>query len=239
MSTTASPNEISRAITGAAFSVMMMTLFGTAWLAWGLHSMQADSPWLIAALVLPAIALLVPGFGMFQLGRRATKRAAPLTADQKRAQRQMGRTYGIVVGAEGLLIFLAVNVLTNLHLDPYIMTAVAAIVGLHFLPLARLFRVPLYYWVGGVIVADALLSLALSSPTREIAVGLSMGAILWLTCVLVLRQGFQLAHHQQTAHARGPGSRPGAPTSTSPFSSTNLVPDARKARAVPQATIHT
>jgi hypothetical protein len=200
MTTAASPNEIPRVITGAAFGVMMMTLFGTAWLAWGLQSVGADSPWLIAALVLPAIGLLVPGFGMFQLGRWAAKQAAPLTASQKLAQRQMGRTFGIVFGAEGLLIFLAVNVLTHLHLEPYIMTAVAAIVGLHFLPLARLFRVPLYYWVGGVMVADALLSLALPSPTREIAVGLSMGAILWLTCVMVLRRGFLLAHTQQTTH---------------------------------------
>lgn len=201
MTTTASSNEIPRVITGAAFGVMMMTLFGTAWLAWGLQCVGADSPWLIPALVLPAIALLIPCFGMFQLGRRAGKQAAPLTASQKRAQSRMGRTFGIVFGAEGLLIFLAVSALTHFHLEAYIMTAVAAIVGLHFLPLARLFRVPLYYWVGGVMLANALLSLALASPTREIAVGLSMGAILWLTCVLVLRQGFQLAHHQQTAYA--------------------------------------
>jgi len=201
MTTTASPNYIPGAVIGAAFGVLMMTLFGTAWLAWGLQNMHAGSPWLIAALVLPAIALLVPCFGMFQMGRRARKQAAPLTADDKRKQSQMGRMFGIIFGAEGLLIFLAVNVLTNLHLEPYIMTAVAAIVGLHFLPLARLYRASLYYWVGGVMLADALLSLALPSPTREIVVGLSMGTILWLTCVLVLRWGFLLAQHQQTAHA--------------------------------------
>jgi hypothetical protein len=201
MNRTASPNEIPRVIIGAAFGVLMMTLFGTAWLAWGLHNTHADSPWLIPALVLPAIALLVPCFGMFQAGRRAAKQAAPLTTEQERVQSRMGIMFGIIFGAEGLLIFLAVNVLVNLHLDPYIINAVAAIVGLHFLPLARLYRVPLYYWVGGVMVADALLSLALPSPTREIAVGFSMGAILWLTCVLVLRQGFQLARHQEMAHA--------------------------------------
>jgi hypothetical protein len=138
---------------------------------------------------------------MFQIGRRAGKQAAPLTASQKRVQSRMGITFGIVFGAEGLLIFLAVNVLTHFHLEPYIMTVVAAIVGLHFLPLATLFRVPLYYWVGGVILADALVSVALPSPTREIAVGLSMGAILWLTCILVLRRGFLMAHNQQAAHA--------------------------------------
>lgn len=200
MTTTASPNEIPGVIIGAAFGVVMMTLFGTAWLAWGLYNTRADSPWLIPALVLPAIALLVACFGMFQMGRRAAKQAAPLSAGQKRAQSRMGMMFGIIFGAEGLLIFLAVNVLTHFHLESYIMTAVAAIVGLHFLPLARLYRVPLYYWMGGVMLADAVVSLALPSPTREIAVGLSMGAILWLTCVLVLRHGFQLAH-SQTAHA--------------------------------------
>jgi hypothetical protein len=182
--------------------VLMMALFSTAWLAWGLQSILSDSPWLGAVLVLPAIALLIPCFGMFQIGRRAAKLAAPLTSEQKRVQSRMGIMFGIVFGAEGLLIFLAVSVLIHLHLQPYIMNAVAAIVGLHFLPLARLYRVPLYYWVGGVMVADALVWLALPSPTREIAVGLSMAVILWLTCALMLRRGFLLAQqHLQTAHA--------------------------------------
>lgn len=180
---------------------MMMTLFGTAWLAWGVYSMRVDSPWLIPALVLPAVALLVLCFGMFQIARRAGKRTAPLTARQKRVQSQMGITFGIIFAAEGLLIFLAVTVLTRFHLEPYIMTAVAAIVGLHFLPLARLYRVLLYYWVGAAILADAMVSMALPSPTREIVIGLTMGAILWLTCLLVLRWGFQLAHYQQMAQA--------------------------------------
>lgn len=201
MTTTASTNYIPRVVTGSAFGVLMMTLFGAAWLAWGLQTKLEASPWLGAALVLPAIVLLVSCFGMFQSGRQAAKRAAPLTADQKREQGRMGRMFGIIFGAEGLLIFLAVYALVNLHLEPYIITAVAAIVGLHFLPLAKLFRFPLYYWIGGVMVADALISLTLPSAIREITVGLSMGAILWLTCVLVLRRGFRLGHDQPTAHA--------------------------------------
>jgi len=201
MTTTAPTNVIPYVIKGSAFGVLMMTLFGTAWLAWGLQSQLAASPWLGAVLVLPAIALLVPCFGMFQVGRQAAKRAASLTAEQKRQQGRMGMMFGIIFAAEGLLIFLAVNVLGKLHLELYLINAVAAIVGLHFLPLARLYRFPLYYWVGGVMVADALLLLALPSPIRQIAVGLSMGAILWLTCVLVLRRGFRLAHEQPTAYA--------------------------------------
>lgn len=201
MTTNTSSGVISAAIKGMAFGVLMMTLFSVAWLAWGLQNKLSGSPWVIAALVLPAIALLIPCLGMFRIGHQAGKRAAPLTADEKRGRSKMGRMFGIIFGAEGILIFVAVNVLMNLHLETYIMSTVAAIVGLHFLPLARLYRFPLYYWVGGVMLADALISLVLASPTREIAVGLSMAAILWLTCVLVLRRGFLLVHDQRMAHA--------------------------------------
>ena len=189
MTTTVPPSVASRVLTGTAFGVFMMTMFGGVWLAWGLLNLRADSPWLIAALALAAIALLIPCFGMFQIGHRAGKQA-PLTSEQKQVQRKMGRTFGIIFAAEGVGILVAVNVLNNLRLESYVLSAIAAIVGLHFLPLARLYRFSLYYVVGAVIVLDSLISLALASPMREIAVGLSMGAILWLTCGAVLRRGF-------------------------------------------------
>lgn len=199
MTTTVPTSVASKVLTGTAFGVLMMTMFGGVWLAWGLLNLRTGSPWLIAALAPAGIALLVPCFGMFQIGRRAGKQAAPLTSEQKRVQRKMGRTFGIIFAAEGVGILVAVNVLNNLHLESYVLTAIAAIVGLHFLPLARLYRFPLYYVVGAVMVLDALISLALASPLREIAVGLSMGAILWLTCAAVLRRGFLLARHLPAA----------------------------------------
>ncbi len=197
MITNLSTGVASKVITGIAFGVLMMTLFGGVWLGLGLENMRPNSPWLIAAVTLGAIALLVPCFGVFQIGRKTGKKAAPLTSEEKRVGSRMGRTFGIIFGAEGLLIFLAVNALNNLHLDSYIVTTIAAIVGLHFLPLARLYRAALYYVVGSVIVAEALISLALQSPGREITVALSVGATLWLTCILVLRQGFLLARQVQ------------------------------------------
>lgn len=199
MTANLSTGVASKVITGAAFGVLMMTLFGSAWLAWGFQSMGTDSPWLIAAVTLGGIALLVPCFAVFQIGRKAGKKAAPLTSEQKRFQRQLGQMFGIIFGAEGLLIFLAVSALSHFHLETYISTAIAAIVGLHFLPLARLYRFPLYYAVGGVMVVEALIFLTLPSPMREIAVELSVGATLWLTCIVVLRRGFLLARSLQQA----------------------------------------
>jgi hypothetical protein len=193
MTKTISTGIASRTMTGMALGVSMMTLFGSAWLAWGFSSLGTDSPWLIAAVTLGVIALLVPSFNIFQIGRKTGKNAAPLTPEEKRLQGQMGWMFGIIFGAEGLLIFLAVSALSHFHLQTYISTAIAAIVGLHFLPLARLYRFPLYYAVGGVMVVEALIFLTLPSPMREIAVELSMGATLWLTCILVLREGFLLA----------------------------------------------
>ena len=197
--TTTTSTRASAAMMGMAFGVSMMILFGAAWLAWGFQSMRTDSPWLIAAVTLGGIALLVPCFSIFQIGSKAGKKSAPLTYEEKRIQREMGKMFGIIFGAEGLAIFLTVSALNHFQLESYISTAIAAIVGLHFLPLARLYRFSLYYAIGGVMLLESLIFLTLPSPMREIAVELSMGATLWLTCILVLREGFLLARSFEQA----------------------------------------
>jgi len=199
MTTITSTGIASRTMMGLAFGVSMMTLFGAAWLAWGFQTMSTDSLWLMAAITLGIIALLAAAFGLFRIGRRAGKRSAPLTSEEKRVQGKMAQMFGLIFGGEALLIFLAVRALNHFLLETYISTAVAVIVGLHFLPLARLYRFPMYYVVGGVMIVEGLVFLALPSPVREIAIELSMGTTLWLTCVLVLRKGFLLAGFREQA----------------------------------------
>ena len=65
----------------------------------------------------------------------------------------------------------------------------AIIVGVHFLPLAYLFEVPLYYWTGVLSVLGVLGCLLIQDVyTRLLWVGLVMAAVLWLTVVLLLLQ---------------------------------------------------
>ncbi len=189
-------------IMGMAVGTFLMTMFGSAWLSWGFSAMNVRASWLIAAVAAFAASLLIPSFSVFRAGHEAAKHTGPLSPELEREQRHMGMMFGIIFGAEGLAIFLAVNVLNNLHLEHYVISAVAAIVGLHFLPLARLYRVPMYNVVGTIMTLAAMASLALPSPLRETSLGLAMGVILWVTCALVVRQGFRMARATSHGYAQ-------------------------------------
>ena len=182
-----------RAMTGMGFGALIMGFFGCVWLGWGLGAMNLRASIVIAAVVAFAASLWIPAVGLLRNGLRASKQAAPLTPEQQRERSRMGRNFGLVSAAEGVLILVAINVLNNLGLGDYAITAIAAVVGLHFLPLARLFRRPMYYVVGVIMTLAAVLSIAVPASIRISALASTMSVILWVTCVLILRKGFALA----------------------------------------------
>lgn len=188
-----SANWCPYAIVGMAYGVIIMGLFGCLWLLWGLSALNLRVPAIVVAVAAFGVSLWIRGFALLRTGSQTIKKSAPLTAHGKREQSRMGRTFGLIFGAEGLLIFLAVNVLNNMHLGEYAVSAIASIVGLHFLPLARLYRRPMYTVVGIIMVVAALLSLAVPASLRTGTLALTMSAILWITCMLVVRKGFTLA----------------------------------------------
>jgi hypothetical protein len=101
--------------------------------------------------------------------------------------KRAGMRFGIIFGTESGLIWLCATLLARFGL--WIPIAVAVVVGLHFIPLARVFEVPLYYWTG-VLCVLAMLggSLIRDAGTRLLCAGLIMAALLWLTAVLLLLQ---------------------------------------------------
>ncbi len=80
-----------------------------------------------------------------------------------------------------MLIFIVGNVLNNLGQIDWFVPAIMLIVGLHFLPLARLLRYRFHYVTGGALIAVALVYpwLAPGGPTDPLG-GLLAAAILWV-----------------------------------------------------------
>ena len=73
------------------------------------------------------------------------------------------------------------------HDDALQVSAVAAIVGVHMLPLAWLFRVPLYGWMGIAMTGWTCVCLLIADRgISVVATGLGMGAILWAGAVIAL-----------------------------------------------------
>jgi hypothetical protein len=170
------------ALLGLTSGAAVMFGFGIVWLLIGLLRGRPSPSQLQLALLFVGIAL---GASIATLGTRAARlppNASPITAQRVATDREIGRHFYLIFGAELAAIFVAVVVLNAIHYPDYILCGIALIVGVHFVPLAALFRTHVFYGTGlggcaiglaGFFVADARL--------RQKVVGLSFGLLLWTT----------------------------------------------------------
>lgn len=150
---------------------IIMGAFGVIWWVVGLRA--SGQPSLLTYLIPLAVAAAIAVVCL--RGRRAE----PETDEESRRR---GRLVGIASAAEGVAIFVAVNVLVNVGLRDEVAPTIALIVGLHFLPLARWLPARPYYVTAGVLVALGLVGLLIPNTERRLAL-VSAGAActLWLT----------------------------------------------------------
>jgi hypothetical protein len=144
-----SPSGRSRSI-GLAGGALWLTAVSAVFVAWSLlliGTRLADGV-LIGAFVVTG-AVIAASVLVIRAACRLPKRAFPRTPEE----RATGRRFAWVVAAE-VAAFMIVNpvaaVTGHVELLPSINLA---IVGLHFLPLARLFQVPRYYVMGVLFCA--------------------------------------------------------------------------------------
>jgi hypothetical protein len=93
---------------------------------------------------------------------------------------------------EGLAIVLAVNLLHRVHHPEAMFSVVAAIVGLHFLPLARSIPVRLYYLTAAGLILIAAAGMLVAAGSRPLFVGLGAAAVLWATAIYRLIEARRL-----------------------------------------------
>ena len=118
-----------------AIGVLVMSMFGALWSGMGvLLSGNHGWAWIVVASLLLAFVL-----HSVQLLRANPRVTEPLAADALERQRRRGRIFAWASLAEGLGIFLAVNIVVGLGHPQWQMAAMMAVVGLHFLPLAKAF----------------------------------------------------------------------------------------------------
>ncbi|MCV7567039.1 hypothetical protein SAMN04487849_11330 [Micrococcus luteus] len=106
------------------------------------------------------------------------------------------RVYGIAVVA--MLAFLPVTRLVALALDaPTAQIAlVAAVVGGHFLPFARAFQAPVFWWIGGAMAALGLAGAALAALGDPVAGPAGAAAAGVAMLVIVAAQGLLASPRQ-------------------------------------------
>ncbi len=175
------------AVEGSSTGVLFMTLFGTVWAAAGAGALggAAQVILLVVALALAATLCL----GSLRL-RRSARSLSLEDSPQARARRtRVSRSFNLVFGLEGVAIALAFVLLGRYGLGTFIPAVVALIVGVHFFPLAELYRVKVYHLTGAVLCVLAMVAFFLETSARLPLVGLGSAATLFATAAYILSFG--------------------------------------------------
>jgi Family of unknown function (DUF7010) len=174
---------------GIASGVFFMALFGA---LWGLMSAGYLSGGVqIAAFVLVGVVtlgLVAAGTAILRHAKSLPDSPSPGEAAQ---DNHISTYFGIIFGVEFGLIAVVAIWLSRIQAAAFIPPAIALIVGIHFFPLARLFRVPGYWITGALLCALALaalvglllgLPLDGTSPDHwSLFVGMGATLVLWIT----------------------------------------------------------
>ena len=174
----------------SAIGAMFFSLFGGLWVAaWCVQTYGAQP---LRLLPVAAITVLLFMLAWRQFSRH---RAAHAAAEQSPQAKRVGRLFNIVNMGQWIAIFIVGNVLKNLGLQAWFIPAVILIVGLHFFPLAWLFKARRHVAIGMALCVWAIgypFSVRLG-PLDPIGC-LGAGLILWGAALSAVRSGFALQH---------------------------------------------
>ncbi len=195
-------NELRANIIGLASAGFMMAFFGSAWWGWGIGGIQGaflgENVLFFVILALITIILLSGGALLLLSVRRLPQDLLP--SDKSRGAvegKSVGMAYGLIFGIEILTIALCSMLLYRFHHPEFLMPFVSIIVGIHFLPLAKLFYMRLYYFIGILLVLVSV-TVMLAVPVNTMLGNLQMwnalvgsitAVILWLTGIYAELRG--------------------------------------------------
>lgn len=190
------------ALRGTATGVIFMAVFGTLWAYTGIMGLKGlGGPLLLLTAVTIGIARISSGVSLIRATRELTNQVSK--EDLRRGKRRRV-WFNVIFAAEGLAIAITIavsNVTRHTELIPVI---IAIIVGVHFLPLASLFHVKLYYVTGALLCLLAISTLLflpakISLGEHQIntfmsVVGFGSALILWGTSLAIWLMGRSLKY---------------------------------------------
>jgi hypothetical protein len=168
---------------GRAIGAIVCAGFGAYALYWWIQAAIQDEqrPWFGAIAVVTAILIV------WAIANLVTLRHVPRVVLDKRLVRFYRIGYALIVATEGAAISVGGPILGHFHRPDLYGQWIGAIVGIHFFPLGKLFKLPLYYWTGAAISLAAFGSLLISTSSLRSAICAGgTGVALWITAVITL-----------------------------------------------------
>ncbi len=164
-----------------------MALFGVVWAAAGAGALGGATRVILLLLSVALAAALCIGAMRLRGGARDLPRNDSTRAPAQR--RRLDRRFNLVFGLQSVAIALSVVLLVRYGLGAFVPAAVALIAGIHFFPLAELFKVRAYHASGAALCVLALVAFFLAPPVRLPVVGLGCAVILFATGAYILSLG--------------------------------------------------
>ena len=167
-----------------AKSALFGLFAGAVWMFWSIAFVgSAAKFW---APTVTVLALIVLSWSIFRV--RFIRHRIASSADSTFAN-MFGWKFRCVVALEFLLAGGTVLFLISTHRSQMIPVAVAFSVGLHFLPLAKLFRMPTLYITGISMALIAAVSLAIPHANiRNVVVCVGVGISMWVRSLVALHR---------------------------------------------------
>lgn len=150
--------------------ISILSFWAAVWAVWALNAGRAPL-WAYPGAVIVALAPL-----LLMAPRLSPKRT-------KEQARRIGRVVGLATLFETVAIVAGVQAAAVAGRPDLLVCIVAAVVGIHFLPLARWMAVPTYYLSGLALLAAACAGVFLTGEARIVFVAGAASAILWATAL--------------------------------------------------------
>jgi hypothetical protein len=176
--------ETAGAAFGRGIAAIVTTTFGFIWLGWGFSVLGGLPAAIWLGYFFVAAALIALAVTAVRRGRKMMRAQGVSRSDFWRKRR---KAFGIVTLLEVVGCIVVIVVANVFRRPDWIAVGISLVVGLHYLPLGRIFGYVSYYWVGTLIVVwDILAITALKSWNLTASAGIATGVILWATASYVL-----------------------------------------------------
>jgi len=172
-------------VVGAGRGALILSMAGAGWLGWGLSVAHAYNAVVAPIFGAVSIFLWVWSLHVIRTGRTLRRR---LPASSLSAARFPARSFAVVVLAEVLAVVVVILLAAGRAHRPDLATGgCALVVGLHYLPLARIFRAPMLAVLGVLLSLWCVIAWAyFRLDSLVIAITIGTGILFWATSIAVL-----------------------------------------------------
>lgn len=160
-----------------AWGALIMSFFGAVFASLTLYWQWHLSG---ATLALPFLAFILIGLAASYVIRTPGEGIKPSPKEERAI---MWSSIG-----EGVGLFLAANIVMNLHRPDLLLPSMALIVGLHFLPIALTSRFRPFYVLGTALVVAAIAGFVVGAATGGEVAGFMAASALWLASGIAVRR---------------------------------------------------